>query len=129
MAYDTDDTTRFIRGQMFAGGVLEQLDQTVTTQGKLEFALLAGSYDTLLACFGLSALTAVSGDFRALPDYASMMAFEVFMPGDITAFPNVAHLRVRSMLRNRITRGKHQRYTCSSAVKSSHFDIATSCLG
>ncbi|KAF3039993.1 hypothetical protein E8E11_006628 [Didymella keratinophila] len=106
MAYDTADSARSIGGQTFAGGVLEQLDQIVTTKGKLKFALLAGSYDTFLAFFGLSKLIAVSDNFSGLPDYASTMAFEVFTPDDVIAFPSVADLRVRFMFRNGSTEGE-----------------------
>ncbi|KAL1646705.1 hypothetical protein SLS61_007780 [Didymella pomorum] len=93
----------------FAGGILEQLEQIVTTKGKLKFTLLAGSYDTFLEFFGLNNLSAVSGDFRGLPHYASTMAFEVFTRGDVTAFPNVDDLRVRLMFRNGSTKGEASR--------------------
>lgn len=106
MAYDVNDSTRSIGGQSFAGGVLEQLEQIVTTKGKLKFTLLAGSYDTFLAFFGLANLTAVADDFRGLPDYASTMTFEVFTPGDVTSFPSVADLRVRFLFRNGSTEGE-----------------------
>lgn len=109
VAYSTDDLARSIGGQRFAGGVLEQLEQIVTTKGKLKFTLLAGSYDTFLEFFGLNNLSAVSGDFRGLPHYASTMAFEVFTRGDVTAFPNVDDLRVRLMFRNGSTKGEASR--------------------
>jgi hypothetical protein len=101
MAYDTDDSARSIGGQTFAGGVLQQLDAIASSQGKLKFSLLAGSYDTFLAFFGLANLTSVSDEFHGLPDYASTMAFELFTPGDVTAFPsNAEDLRVRFLFRN-----------------------------
>jgi prostatic aicd phosphatase len=109
VAYSTDDLARSIGGQRFAGGILEQLEQIVTTKGKLKFTLLAGSYDTFLEFFGLNNLSAVSGDFRGLPHYASTMAFEVFTRGDVTAFPNVDDLRVRLMFRNGSTKGEASR--------------------
>ncbi|KAF1929502.1 phosphoglycerate mutase-like protein [Didymella exigua CBS 183.55] len=107
MAYDADDSMRSIGGQTFAGGILEQLDQIVSSQGKLKFSLLAGSYDTFLAFFGLSNLTAVSDNFYGLPDYASTMAFEVFTSQNATVFPsNVEDLRVRFLFRNGSTEGE-----------------------
>lgn len=106
MAHDTNDTARSIGGQTFAGGVLAQLDEMVSSQGKIKFSLLAGSYDTFLAFFGLSNLTAVSDDFRGLPDYASTMSFEIFTPGDVATFSDATDLRVRFMFRNGSTEGE-----------------------
>lgn len=106
MAYDAEDSTRSIGGQTFAGGILEQLDQIVSSQGKLKFSLLTGSYDTFLAFFGLSNLTAVSDDFHGLPDYASTMAFELFTTEDVTSFPATTDdLRIRFAFRNGSTAG------------------------
>ncbi|KAF9692532.1 hypothetical protein EKO04_009332 [Ascochyta lentis] len=107
MAYDSEDSARSIGGKAFAGGVLEQLSQIVSSKGKLKFSLLTGSYDTFLAFFGLSNLTAVSDEFYGLPDYASTMAFELFTPGDVDMFPSAAEdLRVRFLFRNGSTEGE-----------------------
>lgn len=106
MAYEADDSARSIGGQTFAGSILEQLDQIVSSKGKLKFSLLAGSYDTFMAFFGLSNLTTVSNDFQGLPNYASTMAFEVFTPEDVTAFPNTEELRIRFLFRNGSTEGE-----------------------
>ena len=110
MAYDADDSARSIGGQTFAGGVLEQLDQIVSSQGKLKFSLLAGSYDTFLAFFGLSNLTTVSDEFYGLPSYASTMAFELFTSEDVTSFPSAINdLRVRFLFRNGSIEGEAPR--------------------
>jgi hypothetical protein len=106
MAYNIEDSARSISGQAFAGGVLQQPDQIVSSQGKLKFSQLAGSYDAFLAFFILSNLTAVSDDFYGLPDYASTMAFELFATEDITSFPSdEASLRVRFVFQNGSTEG------------------------
>ncbi|KAH6612410.1 histidine phosphatase superfamily [Boeremia exigua] len=107
MAYDAEDSARSIGGQTFAGGILAQLDAMVSSKGRQKFSLLAGSYDTFLAFFGLSNLTAASGDFYGLPDYASTMAFELFTSQDVAAFPSdAADLRVRFLFRNGSTQGE-----------------------
>lgn len=106
MAYDAEDSSRSIGGQTFAGGILEQLDTMVSSQGKLKFSLLVGSYDTFLAFFGLSNLTAASPNFYGLPDYASTMAFELFTEQNVTAFPEVENLRIRFLFRNGSTQGQ-----------------------
>lgn len=99
--YNKTDVTRSIGGQTFAGAVLDQLNQTVTGKGKLKFSLMAGSYDTFLAFFGLTNLTSISTDFYGLPHYASTMSFELFTNEDVDAFPsNTGKLRVRFLFRN-----------------------------
>ncbi|KXJ88704.1 histidine phosphatase superfamily [Microdochium bolleyi] len=93
--------SRSIGGKTLAGAILRQLNQTVASSGKLKFSLLAGSYDTFMAFFGLSGLTEVSRDFYGLPDYASTMSFEIFTAGNVTAFPsNTDDLSVRFLFRN-----------------------------
>ncbi|KAJ4347477.1 hypothetical protein N0V95_005398 [Ascochyta clinopodiicola] len=107
MAFDAEDTARSVGGKAFAGGVLEQLGDIVSSKGKLKLSFLAGSYDTFLAFFGLSNLTAVSNEFYGLPDYASTMAFELFTAKDVNAFPSATEdLRVRFLFRNGSTEGE-----------------------
>ncbi|KAL8647549.1 MAG: hypothetical protein Q9226_006386 [Calogaya cf. arnoldii] len=92
---------RSIGGMALAGAILRQLNHTVSTQGNLKLSLLAGSYDTFLAFFGLTNLTAVNADFMGLPGYASSMTFELFTDGNTTRFPrDTADLRVRFFFRN-----------------------------
>lgn len=99
--FNASDTARSIGGRTLAGAILKQLNQTVTSKGKTKFSLLAGSYDSFLAFFGISDLIAVSNDFFGLPDYASSMAFELFTPEDTTSFPtNTEALNVRFLFRN-----------------------------
>ena len=108
LAYNHNKTmpARSIGGQTLAGGVLRQLDQTASTQGKLKFSLMAGSYDTMLAFFGLTNLTDTDPNFRGLPDYGSTLAFELFTEADTDKFPsNVDDLQLRFLFRNG-TRGE-----------------------
>lgn len=82
------------------------MNQIVSSQDRLKLSLLAGSYDTFLAFFGLSNLTAVSDDFYGLPDYASTMAFELFTVDNVASFPSSTDdLRVRFLFRNGTTEG------------------------
>ncbi|KAL8916479.1 MAG: hypothetical protein Q9172_006289 [Xanthocarpia lactea] len=99
--YNLTQPARSIGGMALAGGILQQLNQTVSTQGNLKLSLLAGSYDTFLAFFGLTNLTAANADFMGLPGYASSMTFELFTDGNTTTFPrDTADLRVRFLFRN-----------------------------
>ncbi|KAJ6263354.1 hypothetical protein Dda_1917 [Drechslerella dactyloides] len=100
-SFNASQPARSIGAQTLAGAILNQLNQTVTSKGKLKFSLLAGSYDTFLAFFGLTELTAVDSNFYGLPDYASTMAFEVLTDKNVDAFPSsVDDLKVRFLFRN-----------------------------
>ncbi|USP79100.1 phosphoglycerate mutase-like protein [Curvularia clavata] len=110
LSYDQNDKARSIGAQAFAGGILAQLKSIVSSQGKLKFSLLAGSYDTFQGFFGLANLTSVSPDFFGLPDYASTMSFEIFTAQNVSAFPsNTEDLRVRFLFRNGSTAGEEPR--------------------
>ncbi|KAL8882766.1 MAG: hypothetical protein Q9198_000293 [Flavoplaca austrocitrina] len=99
--YNLTQPARSIGGMALAGGILRQLNQTVSTHGNLKFSLMAGSYDTFLAFFGLTNLTALNADFMGLPGYASSMAFELFTDANTTTLPrDTADLRVRFLFRN-----------------------------
>ncbi|KAK1758590.1 histidine phosphatase superfamily [Echria macrotheca] len=102
--YNRSQPARSIHAETFLGGVLAQLNKTVTSAGKLKLSVMAGSYDTFQAFFGLANLTNVNPDFFGLPAYASTMAFELFSDDDeaATAFPADpdAALRVRFLFKN-----------------------------
>lgn len=99
--YNASEPMRSIGGRTLAGAITRQLNQTVTGKGKLKFSLLAGSYDTFLAFFGITGLDKVNPDFRGLPAYASTLAFELLTEQDMTSFPtNIDDLRVRFLFRN-----------------------------
>ncbi|KAG7288369.1 hypothetical protein NEMBOFW57_007900 [Staphylotrichum longicolle] len=96
--YNNSQPARSLHARTLAASVLSHLNETVNSAGQNpKFALLAGSYDTFLAFFGLANLTAASPDFFGLPDYASTMAFELFTPG--AAFDK-DDLHVRYLFKN-----------------------------
>ncbi|PKS09152.1 hypothetical protein jhhlp_003766 [Lomentospora prolificans] len=99
--YNASQPDREIHAKTLNAGMLTQLQQIVTSQAKLKFSLLAGSYDTMLAFFGVNNLIELSDDFKGLPDYASTLTFELFTEKDATSFPdNTDDLRVRFFLKN-----------------------------
>lgn len=99
--YNSTQPDRSIGGETMAGGILRQLNQTVSSQGKMKLSIFIGSYDTFLALFGLMNVTADGPDFMGLPNYASSLAFELFTEKNMTAFPtDTADLRVRFLFRN-----------------------------
>lgn len=95
--YNASQPARAIHATTLAGAVWRHLNDTVSSAKGPKFSLLAGSYDTFLAFFGLANLTAASPDFYGLPDYASTMAFEVFTQGPDF---HPADARVRFLFRN-----------------------------
>ncbi|KAG9254302.1 histidine phosphatase superfamily [Emericellopsis atlantica] len=98
--WNQSEPDRSIGAETLSGAILAKLNETVTSEGKLKFSLLAGSYDTFLAFFGLSGLLDVSKDFYGLPGYASTMAFELYADGDSEDFPAEDDLRVRFLFKN-----------------------------
>lgn len=98
--FNASQPARSIGAQTLLGGVLAQLNETVASKGGLKFSLLAGSYDTFLAFFGLTNLTSLSDDFEGLPEYASTMAFELMSDDDSDSFPAEEDLKVRWLLKN-----------------------------
>ncbi|KAK0391515.1 hypothetical protein NLU13_1015 [Sarocladium strictum] len=102
--YNQSQPARAIGADTFSGAVLSHLNQTVASQGKMKFSLLAGSYDTFLSFFGITGLVNVSNDFNGLPDYASTMSFELFTEDTMTSFPqDQSDLRVRWLFKNGTT--------------------------
>lgn len=99
--YNETQPDRSIGGMTLAGGMLRQLNQTVSTQGKLKLSIFIGSYDTFLAFFGLTNLTDANPNFMGLPAYASSLALELFTEKNMTTFPaDIGDLRVRFLFRN-----------------------------
>jgi hypothetical protein len=102
--YNKSQPARSIGADTLSGAVLSHLNQTVASEGKMKFSLLAGSYDTFLAFFGVTGLLDVSNDFHGLPDYASTMAFELFTEDTVDSFPkDQSDLRVRWLFKNGTT--------------------------
>ncbi|CAI4210787.1 unnamed protein product [Parascedosporium putredinis] len=102
--FNASQPDRDIHARTLNAGLLAQLQQIVTTKAKLKFSLFAGSYDTMLAFFGVNGLTELSDDFKGLPDYASTLSFELFTENDVTGFPDSTDdLRVRFFLKNGTT--------------------------
>lgn len=93
---------RSIGGMTLAGGILRQMSSIVEGDAKVKFSLMAGSYDTMLAFFGLTNLNVASEDFMGLPGYASSFAFELFSDGDEMEFPRNPdeELNVRFLFKN-----------------------------
>lgn len=99
--FDASQPEMAIGARTLSQAILSHLNETVTSQGKTKFSLLAGSYDTMMAFAGLLDLTATSADFFGLPVYASTMAFELFTEGNVTEFPSdTDDLKVRFLFRN-----------------------------
>jgi prostatic aicd phosphatase len=87
-----------IGGQTLASLILSTLNQTVSgTNPDLKLTYFATSYSIFQAFFGISSLLEASADFNGLPDYASIMSFELRRPFDSSGPQN---LFVRFSFRN-----------------------------
>jgi prostatic aicd phosphatase len=99
--YNASEPIRSIGGMALAGRILERLNASVSSSGESnKFNLLAGSYDTFLAFFGITNLTSASPSFMGLPNYAATMAFELY--SEESEFPSIVNedLFVRFLFRN-----------------------------
>jgi prostatic aicd phosphatase len=107
--FNASQPERMIGGKTLLGGILRQMNETVSSSGRSnKFQLFSGSYDTFMSIFGLTNLTTVESNFYGLPDYASTIAFELFTedgnsdsPADFPSTESVNDdLRVRFLFRN-----------------------------
>ncbi|MCJ1344635.1 hypothetical protein MMC31_002838 [Peltigera leucophlebia] len=100
-AYNRTMPDRAIGGMTLIGGLLQQLNQTISSKGQQKLSLFFGSYMTFFAFFGLTNLTDFSPDFKGCPNYASSIAFELYTEQNMTTFPsNTNDLRVRFLFKN-----------------------------
>jgi prostatic aicd phosphatase len=88
-----------------AGGALRQLADVVKGKAKLKFNLIAGSYDTQLAFYGLTNLTFGGPGFLRPAQLCSQHGVELFIEADATTFPANPEqdLRVRFLFKNGTT--------------------------
>jgi hypothetical protein len=85
LAYNTSDDTRAIAGKVLAAQVVQFLNGTLMHTSPNKLAIQFGAYGTFMSFFGLADLPAVNEDFRAIVDYTSSMAFELFTNGSSTS--------------------------------------------
>lgn len=79
--YNTSSPLRSVGGQTLAAIILSTLNQTVSgTNPDVKLTYFTTSYAIFQAFFGISGLLDANANFYGLPDYASIMAFEVRRP-------------------------------------------------
>jgi len=104
LAYNASDDLRAMQGMQLAGEILSSFNSTINTNGKIPLNIQFGAYATFFSFFGISNLTAASPDFYGIPDYASVMIFELFTNGtNSTGFPSTDDLQVRFLFHNGTT--------------------------
>ncbi|TGO82075.1 hypothetical protein BPOR_0928g00020 [Botrytis porri] len=101
---------QYIAGQTFASKIIQQFQQTISSSGVSDkLSLYFGSYEPMLAFFYLSSLSTsdlTRKRFSRLPEYGSMMAFELFsyveesQHNSSKSFPESTELWVRFLFRN-----------------------------
>ncbi|OLL26377.1 Lysosomal acid phosphatase [Neolecta irregularis DAH-3] len=78
LSYTPHSRDRSIGGMSFIGALIARLNETAFDPSrKSKLTYFAGSYDTFLAVFGLLGLSNLNQNFIGLPQYASMMSFEL----------------------------------------------------
>ncbi|KAF7915239.1 hypothetical protein BELL_1056g00020 [Botrytis elliptica] len=106
----TGSSIQYIAGQTFASKIIQQFQQTISSSGVSDkLSLYFGSYEPMLAFFYLSSLSTsdlTRKRFSRLPEYGSMMAFELFsyveeaQYNSSNSFPEASELWVRFLFRN-----------------------------
>jgi len=104
LAYNASDDARAVPGMQLAGEILSSFNTTINTNGTVPLNIQFGAYATFFSFFGITNLTAASPDFYGIPDYASVMIFELFTNGtNSTGFPSKNDLQVRFLFHNGTT--------------------------
>ncbi|KAL9093295.1 MAG: hypothetical protein Q9165_004036 [Trypethelium subeluteriae] len=81
LAYNVSEPARAIAGATVAAQAVQYLNNTITANNNFSGPRLGiqfGAYNSFQSFFGLANLTAVSEDFYGVPDYASVMIWELF---------------------------------------------------
>lgn len=93
-----------IAGNFLAAKILEQLQIAIETQGEVyKLSVLVGDYDPMVSFFALTGLPNLDSNFYGLPDFASVLVFELFSYTNNSvnlAFPDTSDLWVRFYFRN-----------------------------
>jgi prostatic aicd phosphatase len=78
LVYNPNAPATSIGGQTLGGAILQQLNKTVSgTDRNIKVTYFAASYSVFQALWGITGLVNSSANFQGLPDYASVMSFEL----------------------------------------------------
>lgn len=97
------DKIRSVAGQTLVGKAVKKLGSVIGSSGEYnKLSLFFGSVEPFIAFFALAKLDDHADNFRTLPDYGSVMVFELYSYGEnATIFPNSTEdLYVRFLFRN-----------------------------
>ncbi|KAK5112635.1 hypothetical protein LTR62_003950 [Meristemomyces frigidus] len=94
-----------IAGNMLAAKILAQMQLAIQTEGLFyKLSVLFGDFEPLLSFFALARLPALNSNFYGLPDFGSVIVFELFSYANSSAgppsFPAESELWVRFYFRN-----------------------------
>lgn len=105
LAYNASDPIRAIAGMTLAAQIVTFLNNTITSNGTNKIGIQFGAYASFQSLFGLANLTAADPMFYGVPDYASVMVFELFTTANFTGkFPTSTNdLQVRFLWHNGTT--------------------------
>jgi hypothetical protein len=103
--FEEGDMINAISGRTLAAKILGLLQYVVEKEGQYsKLNILFGSHEPFLAFFALAGLPEKNANFYGIPDFASLMAFELFsvdsVVNDTSSFPDESALQVRFLFRN-----------------------------
>lgn len=105
LAYNSSEPIRAVTGAIMAANVVQGLNSTITSQGKMKVNIQFGAYAGMLSFFGLANLTQVNPDFYGVPDYASTLTWELLTNATVnsTYWPSNDQIYVRFLFHNGTT--------------------------
>ena len=106
LAYNASETARALAGATLAAQAVQYLNNTIVANHNYSGPRLGiqfGAYNSFQSFFGLANLTSASPDFYGIPDYASVMLFELYTNASLPAtggLPPSDELYVRFLFNN-----------------------------
>ncbi|KAI9661632.1 MAG: hypothetical protein M1821_008870 [Bathelium mastoideum] len=105
LAYNTSEPARAIAGATVAAQAVQYLNGTIASNHNYSGPRLGiqfGAYNSFQSFFGLANLTGVDEDFYGIPDYASVMLFELYTNASMppSGLPSQDNLFVRFLFNN-----------------------------
>ena len=105
LAYNASNAARAIAGATVAAQAVQYLNNTIVANNNYSGPRLGiqfGAYNSFQSFFGLANLTAVSEDFYGVPDYSSVMLWELYTNASMpaTGLPSQDDLYVRFLYNN-----------------------------
>ena len=105
LAYNASEPIRAVTGSILAAEVLQALNNTISSKGKIKLNVQFGAYAGFQSYFGLANLTIKDSQFFGVPDYTSSMVWELVTNASLAngSWPTNDQIGVRFLFHNGTT--------------------------